>query len=120
MLKLTGINRLLSYAIKVIWQSLNLLYILFSKCNSTFLLLQNPPAVPTIPICWIYCLFAKVEFVIDWHNYAHTIMAMSLGRNHVLVQFSKFIEMYFGAKAFQNFCVTRAMQEDLKKKWNIK
>ncbi|XP_014209476.2 chitobiosyldiphosphodolichol beta-mannosyltransferase-like [Copidosoma floridanum] len=114
------VTKLLAYAIKVIWQSVNLLYVLFFKCSSTFLLLQNPPAIPTIPVCWFYCLIAKVEFAIDWHNYAHTIMALSLGQNHFLVKLATSIESYFGAKAAQNFCVTKAMQKDLNDKWNIK
>ncbi|XP_008214312.2 chitobiosyldiphosphodolichol beta-mannosyltransferase isoform X2 [Nasonia vitripennis] len=113
------LTRLLSYAVKVVWQSLNLSYVLFFKCNSSFLLIQNPPAIPTIPVCWFYCYARRVEFAIDWHNYAHTIMALSLGQNHRLVKLATFIESFFGAKARHNFCVTKAMQEDLEKKWKI-
>ena len=113
------LNRIVSYVLKVIWQSVNLLYILFFKCNSSFLLLQNPPAIPSIPICWFYCYATKVEYCIDWHNYAHTILALTLGNNHFLVNLATSIESYFGAKAKHNFCVTKAMQTDLHKNWNI-
>lgn len=113
------LTRLVSYAVKVIWQSVNLAYVLFFKCNSSFLLLQNPPAVPSIPICWFYCYVCKVDFVIDWHNYAHSIMALSLGNDHPLVRLARSIESYFGGKSRNNFCVTKGMQEDLARKWSI-
>lgn len=118
-LHVTDLTRLVSYAVKVVWQSLNLLYVLFFKCNSSFLLIQNPPAIPAIPVSWFYCYASRVELAIDWHNYAHTIMALSLGQNHFLVRLATSIESYFGAKARHNFCVTKAMQEDLDKKWRI-
>ncbi|XP_014237472.1 chitobiosyldiphosphodolichol beta-mannosyltransferase [Trichogramma pretiosum] len=114
------VTKALWFGIKIVWQSLDLLYALFFKCDSSFLLLQNPPAVPTIPICWFYCLIKKIEFTIDWHNYAHTIMAISLSNTHPLVRLAKYLEMYYGTKATNHFCVTKAMQEDLSKNYNIK
>ncbi|XP_058797980.1 chitobiosyldiphosphodolichol beta-mannosyltransferase [Phymastichus coffea] len=112
-------SKTLAYTVKVIWQSTDLLYTLLFKCSSSFLLLQNPPAIPTIPICWFYCLIRKIEFAIDWHNYAYTIMALSLSEKHRLVKLATLIESLYGTKAKHNFCVTKAMQEDLKKRWNI-
>lgn len=113
------ITRLVAFAVKVIWQSVNLLYVLFYKCNSSHLMLQNPPAIPTIPICWIFCFLSNTKFVIDWHNYAYSIMSMNLGKGHFLVKLAKIIESYFGKKADYNFCVTKSMRNDLKIKWDI-
>lgn len=58
-------------------------------------------------------------FIIDWHNYAYTILALSLGQQHKLVKISKWTEEYFGRKADANLCVTKAMKEDLAEKWGI-
>lgn len=113
------VTRLFSYVIKVIWQSVNLLAILLGKCHSSHLMLQNPPAIPTIPICWLFCILSNAKFVIDWHNYAYSIMALNLSHTHILVKFAKFIESYFGKKANYNFCVTKSMKNDLKIKWGI-
>ncbi|XP_051174618.1 chitobiosyldiphosphodolichol beta-mannosyltransferase [Leptopilina boulardi] len=113
------VTRLFSYVIKVIWQSVNLLAILLGKCHSSHLMLQNPPAIPTIPICWLFCILSNAKFVIDWHNYAYSIMALNLSHTHILVKFAKFIESYFGKKADYNFCVTKSMKNDLKIKWGI-
>ena len=61
-----------------------------------------------------------MKFAIDWHNYAHTIMAMSLRKDSLLVKLASFLEFFFGKRADYNFCVTKAMKEDLHKNWNIK
>ncbi|KZC11598.1 PREDICTED: chitobiosyldiphosphodolichol beta-mannosyltransferase [Dufourea novaeangliae] len=111
---------LLRYIIKTLWQTITLLWVLLQKNISTHLLLQNPPAIPTFPICWFYCFITDSQLVIDWHNYAHTLMALNLKNDHLLVKFSKIIEMFFGSKAQSNFCVSKALKEDLQEKWNIK
>ncbi|XP_015116791.1 chitobiosyldiphosphodolichol beta-mannosyltransferase [Diachasma alloeum] len=112
--------KLLSYVFKTIWQSATLIFELLKNIRSRYLMIQNPPAIPTIPICWLFCRLSATCFVIDWHNYAYTIMALSIGRENFLVKTTMFIEGYFGARADQNFCVTKAMKEDLDQKWNIK
>lgn len=82
--------------------------------------MQNPPAIPTIPITWLYCVLMEVQLIIDWHNYAYSIMALSLGKEHALVKLARFIEMTFGRRAGINICVSNAMREDLQKRWGIK
>lgn len=114
-----GLPRLLCYMIKVIWQTADLLWLLLCKRISDSLIAQNPPAIPTIPVCWFYCVLMEAQFTIDWHNYAHSLMALSLGKNHVLVRLARFIETTFGCRAKNNFCVTKAMKDDLEKKWAI-
>lgn len=59
-------------------------------------------------------------FVVDWHNYGYSILALSLGERHLLVRFYKWIEFYFGAKAAAHLCVTKAMREDLDKHFKIR
>ncbi|KAI4494889.1 hypothetical protein M0804_001090 [Polistes exclamans] len=109
----------LNYIVKVIWQSVTLLFVLFSKRISNYILIQNPPAIPTIPICWLFSILSESKLFIDWHNYAHSLMALSLNKDHTVVKIAKFIETYFGRKACYNFCVTQAMKEDLQKQWGI-
>ncbi|XP_011172792.2 chitobiosyldiphosphodolichol beta-mannosyltransferase [Solenopsis invicta] len=112
--------RLLCYVIKVVWQTVDLSWMLLRKHMSDLLITQNPPAIPTIPVCWLYCALIEAQFMIDWHNYAHSIMALSLGENHILVILAKIIETTFGYRAKHNFCVTKAMKEDLEKRWDIR
>lgn len=109
----------LHYIVKVLWQSVTLSFILFSKHISSYILIQNPPAIPTIPICWFFSILSEAKFIIDWHNFAHSLMALSLKKDHVIVKIAKFVEIYFGSKSYYNFCVTKAMKEYLQKQWGI-
>uniref|UniRef100_A0A1A9WU51 Beta-1,4-mannosyltransferase n=1 Tax=Glossina brevipalpis TaxID=37001 RepID=A0A1A9WU51_9MUSC len=106
---------------KTIWQTLSLLRALFSINRPKFLLVQNPPGIPTLMICYFYCLLMRSKFIIDWHNYTYTILALSMngGEQNLLCRFARWLERYFGGKADAHFCVTKAMQMDLKKNWNI-
>lgn len=111
-------SKLLNYIIKTIWQTFTLLCALMFK-RADYVLVQNPPAVPTLLTCWIYCILTRAAFLIDWHNYANTIMALNVGDNHLLVKITQMMESYFGRRANGNLCVTKAMKHDLKHNWDI-
>lgn len=49
---------------------------------------QVPPAIPTLPLCWLACAWHGATFMIDWHNFAYTLMALSMTRRHPLVTMS--------------------------------
>ncbi|CAK9828146.1 Chitobiosyldiphosphodolichol beta-mannosyltransferase [Anthophora retusa] len=107
--------RLPYYLIKTLWQTSNLLWVLFHKQLSSYILIQNPPAIPTILVCLFYSKIANAQFIIDWHNYAYTLMALGINNNHLLIKLAKAIEIYFGSKADHNLCVSQGMKEDLLK-----
>lgn len=111
--------RMIGYVLKVLWQVLTLSWSLFFKSRSDFVLVQNPPAIPTLAVSWLYCLILRSIFIIDWHNYGYTILALTLRKEHVLVKICKWFESWFGCKAHANFCVTKAMKDDLKLKYGI-
>lgn len=113
-------QRILYYVFKTIWQTLNLLFLLLIIRKPKVLLVQNPPAIPTLMICWAYCKIMGSKFIIDWHNYAHTILALNLHKDHALVKLTKKIELFVGRIADYNFCVTNAMKIDLHENWNIR
>ncbi|RZC42535.1 chitobiosyldiphosphodolichol beta-mannosyltransferase [Asbolus verrucosus] len=89
----------------------------------------EPMELPQIPIKYINyakstcnpCLSSLLDlYYNNWHNYAHSIMALNVGEANPLVKITKKVEIIFGHKADYNFCVTKAMREDLQAKWNIK
>lgn len=129
-----NLPNLLKYIFKSLWQMLSLFIALFSIRRPNVILCQNPPGIPTLFVCYAYCLlFVKCKFIIDWHNYTHTILSIAANagietnntdgipcrRESLIVKIAKWAESYFGRKSAYNFCVTKAMQEDLKKNWNI-
>lgn len=48
--------------------------------------MQVPPALPALPCCWLAARWHGALFVIDWHNFAYSIMGLSLGPRHFLVR----------------------------------
>lgn len=119
-LSLNGAPRLARYVAKVIWQTISLLLTLFTTGKGHYVLCQNPPAIPSLPVCRFYCLVTRTKFIIDWHNYAYSIMALTYSADHIIVRVARAIEMFFGQSADYNLCVTYSMKEDLLTHWNLK
>ncbi|XP_030315478.1 chitobiosyldiphosphodolichol beta-mannosyltransferase [Calypte anna] len=112
--------KLFQYVVKVLVQAVQLLYTLLKIDQPSYILLQNPPGLPGIAVAWVVCLFWRSKLIIDWHNYGYTIMSLTHGRNHPLVQITKWYEKLFGRLSDFNLCVTNAMKEDLWVNCNIK
>lgn len=127
-----NLPNLLKYLFKSIWQMLSLFIALFNIRRPDVILCQNPPGIPTLFVCYVYCLlFKRCKFIIDWHNYTYTILSLAdtctaddttnaLNPQRRVVKMAKWVESHFGRKSAYNFCVTKAMQEDLKENWDIK
>lgn len=112
--------RFISLILKAVHQLLVLLQLLlFALPKPNVVLLQNPPAVPTMAVCWIACRKHHATFVIDWHNYGYTILSYKTGSKHLLVKGYRMFERTFGQAANKHFCVTRAMKQDLRMNWDI-
>ncbi|XP_075557689.1 ALG1, chitobiosyldiphosphodolichol beta-mannosyltransferase [Dermacentor variabilis] len=113
------VPRLVAYILKVLWQSLALFFSLMFLPKPSHVLVQNPPSVPTLPVVWFCCLLKGSAFVVDWHNYGYSILALALGPGHLLVRICLWCEKTFGKKAKSAFCVSQAMQLDLESNWKV-
>ncbi|XP_051569831.1 chitobiosyldiphosphodolichol beta-mannosyltransferase-like isoform X2 [Myxocyprinus asiaticus] len=111
--------KIFRYVSKVIFQCFQLYYVLMKIEDQGYILMQNPPGLPAIAVTWVASRFRGNQFIIDWHNYGYTIMALTHGENHLIVKVAKWYEKLFGCFSDHNLCVTNAMREDLKKNWNI-
>lgn len=112
--------KLIAYFVKVIWQAIILFFTLLTGPRAKVLLMQNPPGIPAMPVCWFYCLVTRTKFLIDWHNYGYTIMALSTRPNHPLVIVYRLTEKIFGKLAHGGLSVTKAMKIDLEQNWGIR
>ncbi|KAI9565178.1 hypothetical protein GHT06_008955 [Daphnia sinensis] len=112
--------KFISYFLKVIWQTCFLAWILLWIPKPNFYLVQNPPSIPTLPICWLIARIRRAQLTIDWHNYGYTIMGLAIGPNHILTRISYHIEALFGRFADLHFCVTKAMSQDLQHNWGVR
>jgi beta-1,4-mannosyltransferase len=110
----------LAYLVRPVWQSILLLIQLLSVPVPHVIIVQNPPSIPTLPIIYLYSRLTGSRLIIDWHNYGFSILNLNLRSDHPLVRLYKFIEVYFGRLADAGFCVSEAMQTDLKDNFQIK
>ena len=55
-------------------------------------LVQNPPAFPTLAVTWFSLQRRGVRFVVDWHNLGYTLLQLRLGRWHPAVRLARWFE----------------------------
>ncbi len=105
--------------LKVLWQIWSLYYVLGYRAKAAkWMLVQNPPSIPTLAIAFFICFIRNTKLIIDWHNFGYSILALKLGESHPLVRISKIYEITFSKTANAHFTVTNAMSRILKKSFN--
>lgn len=106
--------------LKVLFQIWSLYHALGYRSKATkWMLVQNPPSIPTLLVAQFVCLVRNTRLVIDWHNFGYTILAMRLGETHPLVKLSEWYERFVAGWAEGHFAVTNAMSRVLKQKYGI-
>ncbi|KAJ2081396.1 mannosyltransferase [Coemansia sp. RSA 988] len=76
----------LTAPLKAIYQTLLLLWILlFSIARPDCILVQNPPAIPTLFVARLSAWLTGARLIIDWHNYGYTLLGMKLGPTHPIL-----------------------------------
>ncbi|EWC47442.1 hypothetical protein DRE_00410 [Drechslerella stenobrocha 248] len=99
---------------KVLFQLSALFYLLLYIIQPpSYILVQNPPSIPTLFIARVAALLRNSRLVIDWHNFGYSILGLKLGDGHPLVRISKWYERTFGGGAYANFTVTHKMKKVL-------
>ena len=84
-----------------------------------WMLIQNPPSIPTLFLAIVVCYLRGTKLVIDWHNFGYSILALRLGNEHPLVKFSKQYEKFLARFAYCHFTVTHAMCDMLRSDFSI-
>ena len=84
------------------------------------ILVQNPPAVPTLGVAWLVAKLRGARVVIDWHNLSHSVAAISLGERHRAVRAIARSERRWGRKAAAHLAVSQAMADWLQRKYGVR
>ncbi|KAK6354628.1 mannosyltransferase [Orbilia brochopaga] len=105
---------------KVLFQLSALFYLLLYIIRPpSYILVQNPPSIPTLVVARIVALLRNSRLVVDWHNFGYSILGLKLGEGHPLVRASQWYERTFGKGAYANFTVTHKMRTVLKSDFGI-
>lgn len=83
------------------------------------ILVQTPPALPTLWVAKVAAWWRGARLFVDWHNFSHTVLALELGDRHRLVRALAAIERRFGRAADAHFCVSQAMRERLRSEYGV-
>ncbi|KZT68760.1 glycosyltransferase family 33 protein [Daedalea quercina L-15889] len=106
---------------KVLHQVLSILNTLLVRIPHPpeFIIVQNPPSIPTLALVWLVARLRGSKVIIDWHNLGYSILALKLGNRHIFVRIAKWFESYFGRRAYAHLFVTRAMRDFLVREWKL-
>jgi beta-1,4-mannosyltransferase len=101
-------------------QGLRLFMTLMRIPKPDAILVQNPPAFPTLFIAWLVSRLRGARFVIDWHNLSHTIAAVKVGERHRAVKALARSERRWAKRADANLTVSKALAEWLARQYRVK
>jgi beta-1,4-mannosyltransferase len=107
-------------AFRAVGQARRLLITLLRIPKPDIILVQNPPAVPTLAVAWIAARWRGARLIIDWHNLAHTIAAIRLGESHRAVRALRRSEKRWGRRADAHLAVSNALAEWLLREFGVK
>jgi len=90
-----------------------MLVILPDASTYEYIIVQNPPCIPVLAVCYLASILRGTKVIIDWHNYGYSILRVN-NANKIVVFLAKFYEKFFGPRTgFAHVCVSKNMQTDL-------
>ncbi|RXW16582.1 hypothetical protein EST38_g9275 [Candolleomyces aberdarensis] len=107
--------------IKIIHQVVSILLVLlvYIEKPPEFLVVQNPPSIPSLALVQLVGRIRGSKVIIDWHNLGYSILALKVGEKHPFVRIYKWFEATFGYSAYAHLFVTHAMRDHLVKEWDL-
>ncbi len=106
-------------AVEELRLSVRLWRLLRSLPRPDLVLVQNPPALPTLRVTSWTLRRPGVRFVIDWHNVGYTLLQQRFGRWHPAVRLGRWFERREALRADAHLCVSRGMAAFLTKKFGV-
>jgi beta-1,4-mannosyltransferase len=83
-------------------------------------IVQDPPAFPTLTVVRRALVRKGVRFVIDWHNIGYTVLGLRLGQWHPAVRLARWSERREAKHANAHLTVSRGLAEFLKSRFGFK
>jgi beta-1,4-mannosyltransferase len=116
-----GVRRFVwSSAARGIGQAMRLFRTVMGIPKPDVILVQNPPAFPTLFIAWLASRLRGARFAIDWHNLSHTIAAVKVGERHRAVKAIARSERRWAKRAAAHLTVSKALAEWLAREYKVK
>ena len=107
-------------AFRVIAQAWALYWKLSRLPRPDVILVQNPPAIPTLAVAWFVARRRRARLILDWHNLSHTIAAVRLGETHRAVRAVARSERRWARRADGHLTVSKALAEWLQREYGVR
>jgi beta-1,4-mannosyltransferase len=105
-----GLNRFVAGSLaRALRQARRLFTLLMRLPRADVLLVQTPPAVPTMAVAWLVARLRGSRLLIDWHNLSHTVAAIRLGETHRAVKVLARSERRWARRADGHLAVSQAL-----------
>jgi len=93
--------------------------LLFGTRRPDWILVQCPPAVPTLGVAWFAARVRAAKLAIDWHNFSSALLAARFTAQHPVVRATRAYERAAGRLADLHFCVSAAMKRELAQRLGV-
>jgi beta-1,4-mannosyltransferase len=112
--------RTILMALRICRLSLRLSWLLGRRlAKPDFILVQNPPAIPTLLVALIAARARSAKLVIDWHNFGCSMLALKLAARNPVLRLARWYEQTLARYADRHLCVSEAMRSELAEHWGI-
>jgi len=117
----SGVGRfVIASMLRAVRQAFRLWRVLMRVPKPDTILVQNPPAVPTLGVAWLVAKLRGARLVIDWHNLSHSVAAVRLGERHRAVRALARSERRWARRAGAHLAVSRAMADWLQREYTVR
>jgi len=108
-------------AARAVAQTLRLVFLFLVVLRKPdVILVQNPPAIPTLLVALVAARLRGARLVVDWHNFGWAVLALALGPRHPAVGFARWFETTLGQRADAHLCVSEALGDVLRERWGLR
>ncbi|UZJ55899.1 hypothetical protein CBS101457_005219 [Exobasidium rhododendri] len=113
---------LIAAPLKLIGQSAALFWTLAGQVKPPpeLIIVQTPPALPTLFVVRLVGLLLGSKIIIDWHNLSYTILSLRFRPESPIVRLAQLLERWTGRGAFAHLCVTQSLKQHLQEVWKVK
>ena len=116
----SGVGRfVIASMLRAVRQAFRLWRVLMRVPKPDTILVQNPPAVPTLGVAWLVAKLRGARLVIDWHNLSHSVAAIRLGERHRAVRALARSERRWARRAGAHLAVSQAMAAWLQREYGV-
>ena len=106
-------------ALRVVWQTAQLMRTLLAGSRPDLLLVQNPPSIPTLAVARLAAWLRGSQLIVDWHNFGFSMLAVRLGQRHRAVKIARWYEQILARGSAQHLCVSNAMKDWLAVEFSV-